>query len=130
MKVCLDTNAYSRLAQGDDEVCRILERADSITVPAVVIGELTYGFLNGSRRAENEAALERFLEEDDVSCQPVTRSIAERYGYVKAALKKKGTPIPENDIWIAATALETGCWLVTYDAHFNQVSGLVLAPRD
>lgn len=126
MKICLDTNAYSRLMRGDETICHLLERADEIIVPAIVVGELTFGFLKGSRPTENEISLNRFLEEDGVFCQPVTRSIAERYGHIKAALKKRGTPIPENDIWIAATALETGARLLSYDAHFNQIDGLVL----
>ncbi|MBR3924076.1 MAG: PIN domain-containing protein [Kiritimatiellae bacterium] len=57
--------------------------------------------------------------------QPVTQSIAERWGYVKASLAKNGTPIPDNDIWIAATALETGARLISYDSHFDSVGGLI-----
>lgn len=125
MKVVLDTNGYSALADGDSNVLEALESAECVVVPAAVVGELTYGFLKGTRLSENEAALNRFLEQDGVLFQPVTRNIAERYGYVKASLRKKGTPIPENDIWIAATALETGCRVLSYDGHFDKVGGLV-----
>lgn len=126
MRICLDTNAYSALAKGNSRVRAVVEEADEVILPAVVFGELMFGFLNGSRFSENEKSLLRFLEEDGVSLQTVTRDIAERYGYVKAALKKKGKPIPENDIWIAATALETGTRLVTADSDFANVGGLVV----
>ena len=126
MRICLDTNAYSALAKGNSRVRAVVEEADEVILPAVVFGELMFGFLNGSRFSENEKSLLRFLEEDGVSLQTVTRDIAERYGYVKAALKKNGTPIPENDIWIAATALETGTRLVTADSDFANVGGLVV----
>ena len=129
MNIVLDTNGYSAMANGSREIAKLLESADGILVPAVVVGELMYGFLKGSRCADNEAGLNRFLEQPGVSFQPVTRGIAERYGYVKAALKTKGTPIPENDVWIAATVLETGCRLLSYDGHFDKVGGLVrIAP--
>lgn len=129
MKICLDTNAYSAIGRGNAAVAALVEEADEVFVPATVFGELVFGFLKGTRFAQNEEALARFLEEDGVSLLPVSREIAERYAYVKAALKKKGSPIPENDIWIAAAALETGTRLVSYDADFDQVGGLVrLAP--
>ncbi|MBP5510400.1 MAG: type II toxin-antitoxin system VapC family toxin [Kiritimatiellae bacterium] len=129
MKVCLDTNAYSNLRRGNQRLLELLNECDEILVPAATYAELTYGFLRGGRLDENESLLNSFLEEKHVSFQPVTQSIAERWGYVKAALAQKGTPIPENDIWIAATALETGARLVSYDRHFDSVGGLIrLAP--
>lgn len=129
MKVCLDTNAYSNLMRGNERLLSLLNGCDEILVPAAVCAELTYGFLRGGRFAENESLLNSFLDEERVSFQPATQSIAERWGYVKAALAQKGAPIPENDIWIAATALETGARLVSYDHHFDAVGGLIrLAP--
>lgn len=130
MIICLDTNAYSAIGRGNAAVAALVEEADQVVVPAIVMGELVFGFLKGNQFPKNEAALNRFLGEDGVSLQPVTRDIAERYGYVKAALKAKGTPIPENDVWIAATALETGARLVSFDTDFDHVGGLVrLAPQ-
>ncbi len=129
MKLCLDTNAYSAIGRGNRAVAALVEEADEILVPATVFGELVFGFLNGAKFRRNEDALDRFLQEDGVVLQPVTRDIAERYGYVKASLKRKGTPIPENDIWIAATALETGSRLVSYDTDFDRVDGILrIAP--
>lgn len=129
MKVCLDTNAYSSLRRGNERLLGLLNECDEILMPAATYAELTYGFLRGGMLNENELLLNSFLEEDHVSFQPVTHSISERWGYVKAALAQKGTPIPENDIWIAATALETGARLISYDHHFDLVGGLIrLAP--
>lgn len=125
MRVCIDTNAYSALAKANAGVVSLVEAADEVVVSSPVLGELMFGFLKGNRLSQNEAALDRFLHEDGVRFQPVTKEIAERYGYVKAELAKKGTPIPENDIWIAATALETGARLISYDSHFDRVGGLV-----
>jgi len=125
MRVCLDTNAYSDLRRGDSRIKDVLDRADEVIVPAAVVGELQLGFLRGSKCAENERMLSDFLAVPCVKFQPATRGIAERYGYVKAALWKAGKAIPENDIWIAATALETGSRLLTRDAHFNLIGGLI-----
>lgn len=125
MRICLDTNAYSALGRGIAAAVKIIESAEEVIVPVTVLGELMFGFLKGSRLSQNESDLEKFLSQDGVRIQHVTREIAERYGYVKANLSRKGTPIPENDIWIAATALETGTRLVSNDAHFDSVGGLL-----
>jgi len=129
MKVCLDTNAYSSLRRGNEKLLGLLNECEEIIIPAATYAELTYGFLRGRKSSENETLLNSFLAEEHVAFQPVTQAIAERWGYVKASLAQKGTPIPENDIWIAATALETGARLVSYDRHFDLVGGLIrLAP--
>ena len=129
MKVCLDTNAYSSLRRGNHRLLALLNECEEILVPAAVFAELEYGFLRGGKTSENESLLASFLDEEHVTFQPVTQSIAERWGYAKAALAKRGTPIPENDIWIAATTLETGARHVSYDTHFDHVGGLIrLAP--
>lgn len=125
MKACLDTNAYSNLRRGNTKILELLNNCAEIIVPAATYAELTYGFLRGGKLNENESMLNAFLQEERVSYQPVTQSIAERWGYVKASLAKNGTPIPDNDIWIAATALETGARLISYDRHFDSVGGLI-----
>lgn len=127
MRICLDTNAYSDFRKGRPGYDRILEEAEEILVPTTVIGELEYGFLLGSRPRENEDELADFLSTPGVRELPISRGIAERYAYLKTILKKNGTPIPENDIWIAAATLETGCRLLTADAHFSVIPGLMLA---
>lgn len=125
MKRCLDTCAYSRLRQGHPRLQVCLEEADLLVLPVVVLGELHAGFARGCRQAENEAHLEAFLEVPGVRIQDVTWDIARRYGLLVGQLWQAGTPIPTNDLWIAATALEFGARLVTYDDHFRQVPGLI-----
>ena len=85
MKVCLDTNAYSSLRRGNERLLALLNECDEILVPAAVFAELECGFLRGGKTSENESLLASFLDEEPVSFQPVTKSIAERWGYVKAA---------------------------------------------
>lgn len=130
MKLCLDTDAYTKLFQtGSDALQQLLEEAETILVPSVVLGELAAGFEMGSKREKNFRLLNEFLDVSGTETATVNRDVAERYGLLVKVLRQNGTPIPTNDIWIAATALETGARLVTYDAHFDVVPGLyVLAP--
>ena len=90
----------------------------------VVVGELLYGFRNGSRFEENLEKLEGFLEQPAVELLPVTWVTADRFGQIATALRQKGRPIPSNDIWIAAHAMEAGADLVSGDPHFGEVDGL------
>lgn len=92
---------------------------------AVVVGELLYGFRNGSRFEQNLAKLKGFLTQPAVELLPVTWVTADRFGLISTALRGKGRPIPTNDIWIAAHAMETGADLVSSDRHFGEIDGLV-----
>jgi tRNA(fMet)-specific endonuclease VapC len=115
--------------QKSDGLALFLEEADEILVPAVVLGELYAGFAMGSRYGENCRELEEFLSQSGAVVIPVDTDVASRYGLVVKHLRRQGTPIPTNDIWTAATVLETGARLVTYDTHFDLVPGLaVVAP--
>ena len=108
---------------------RCLEEAEIIHVPTIVLGELYAGFCLGSRYEDNCRELEAFLELPGVQIATPSQDVAERYGYLVRDLRQQGTPIPTNDLWIAAAALETGARLVSYDAHFQHVPGLiVIAP--
>lgn len=91
----------------------------------VVVGELLFGFRSGTRYDRNARELDELLAQDRVGVLPVTRTTADRFGRIAAALRKAGTPIPSNDIWIAAHALESGGELVSFDRHFEAVPGLV-----
>jgi tRNA(fMet)-specific endonuclease VapC len=102
----------------------ILAKAERVLLPATVLGELEAGFRLGSRLKENLATLHRFLEEPFVDVWPTTASVARRYGALFAQLRAAGTPIPTNDIWIAAAALDSGAHLVTFDGDFQHVPGL------
>ena len=129
MKVCLDTNAYSRLMLGYAPLKELLESVDQILVPATVLGELHAGFELGSRRQANCEQLAVFLSQPGVERHDVDDCVAERYGALVCQLSRAGTPIPTNDIWIAAAAMESGARLISYDNHFACVPGLlVLSP--
>ncbi len=125
-KILLDTNAYSALLKGDGKVFDVLAKAEMIYMSAVVMGELFAGFRGGSRFMANKSRLEHFLERPQVVLLEVGLETAEVYGTVKDQLKLDGKPVPLNDIWIAAHALEMGAVVVTYDTHFKQVAGLRL----
>lgn len=129
MKICLDTNAYSHLAAQQKDLIDCVEHADEVVIPAIVYGELLAGFALGTRTAKNRRELDAFLTLEGVSIGAVTADVAERYAYLFARLRRAGTPIPANDIWIAAIAMESGARLVTYDRHFEKVPGLfILSP--
>lgn len=126
MKRCIDTCAYSRLMRGDSALQACLEETDMLFVPVIVLGELYAGFEAGTRMADNEKRLTFFLDLPGVRIQEVTQDIARRYALLVNDLRRKGTPIPTNDIWIAAMALELGARLVTYDDHFKSIPGLIV----
>ena len=124
MRILLDSNAYSRLMRGDDQAAAVVRDATEILMSAVVVGELLYGFRSGSRLERNMADLRSFLNNPYVSFVPVGPVTADRYSRVAAALRARGSPIPANDMWIAAHALETGADLVSADRHFESVDGI------
>lgn len=122
--VLLDTNAYVRFLAGDERALGCLAHADRVHMSVFVLGELVAGFRAGTREKQNRQVLDRFLAKPGVEVLDATRETAEYFGLIKVALKKAGRPIPLNDVWIAAHALETGAVLVTYDTHFTAVPGL------
>ena len=124
MKLLLDTNAYAALMRGSEAVVSRVGRAEHVLLSSVVVGELLYGFRNGTRDEENRAQLDLFLANRFVAFLPVTLTTAERFGLIASALKRKGSPIPSNDIWIAAHALESGSDLISFDEHFSHIEGL------
>jgi tRNA(fMet)-specific endonuclease VapC len=123
-RIVLDTSAYSWLRSGHREVRRRVAEAQLVYLPAVVLGELAAGFVLGRRRKENETALGAFLERPFVETLDVTPAVAVRYGVLFAALRRAGTPIPVNDIWIAATTLAAGAHLLTFDQDFSYIAEL------
>ncbi len=122
--ILLDTNAYAAFKRGHPETILVVQRAPSIGINTTVLGELLGGFAAGTRQAENRRELELFMASPRVAFHPVDRGTAERYAEIYVALKAAATPIPSNDMWIAATALEHGLSLFTFDAHFKQVPAL------
>jgi tRNA(fMet)-specific endonuclease VapC len=124
--VLLDTNAYVRFLAGNERVLDGLAGAGRIYVSVFVLGELISGFRLGSKEKPNRQLLEKFLAKPNIEVLDATRETAEYFGLIKSELKKAGRPIPLNDVWIAAQALETGSVLMTYDSHFAAVPGLRL----
>ncbi len=122
--VLLDTNAYVRFLAGDEKILTCLAQAGRVYMSVFVLGELAAGFRAGSKEKQNRQILDRFLAKAGVVVLEATRETAEYFGLIKAALRKSGQPIPLNDVWIGAHALETGAVLVTYDTHFTAVPGL------
>lgn len=125
MRVLLDTNAYSALMADRGSVAEFVRRADAVLVSAVVLGELLFGFRNGTRYDRNRAQLDAFLSRRFVQTLEVTLETAERFGLIAAQLRRRGAPIPTNDVWIAAHAMEAGGHLLSFDRHFEFVDGLL-----
>jgi len=125
MKILLDSNAYSLLMRGHGDVAALVRRAEEVLFSAVVVGELMYGFRRGKHFERNAAHLRSFFDNPYTSFVAVGPVTADRYSRIAAALRAKGRPIPTNDVWIAAHAMETGADLVSADAHFEHVEGIV-----
>ena len=120
-RYCLDTVAYSHFKRGEARIVGILDRAEWIGVPVIVIGELCAGFAKGSRMQRNLDELNEFLALPVVETLPVDRQIAELFGEIVEDLRRKGRPVPVNDIWIAATCARAGATLLTWDGHFRLI---------
>ena len=123
-RVCLDTSAYSRFQRGDPAVVEILDRAEWVGVPAVALGELRTGFLSGNQRVRNEAELDSFLANPVVEVLVVDGEVSRHYAEIVSDLRRAGTPLPTNDIWIAATSARAGALVLTYDRHFEKISSV------
>ena len=128
MNVLLDTSAYSAILRGHQPVLDVLRRSRTVAVSAVVLGELYSGFRAGNRWSENTAQLAQFLSKPSVRVLDVTEETALRYAEVDVYLRKKGRPIPRNDVWIAAVALEHGLQLLTLDGRFREIPLLLTQP--
>ena len=125
-KILLDTNAYTNYLRGDKQVLEFLANADIVYMSVFVAGELFAGFRGGSRFRHNKMNFEKFLSKSTVEVLNTSEATADIFGQLKYTLKKAGTPLPINDIWIAAHAIETGSVLITYDTHFAKLPGLRL----
>ncbi len=125
-RIIIDTNIYSNLLRGNFEINEVLRQVSHIGISVISIGELLSGFRAGNKINENREELEQFLDSPRVTIYQVDVDTAEYYSAILNQLKKKGTPIPTNDIWIAAVAFQQGLPLYTLDSHFSYVEGLLL----
>jgi tRNA(fMet)-specific endonuclease VapC len=126
MRLLVDTSAYSAFMRGHGDTKVALQEADEIFVNSIVLGELSAGFMKGRRRRRNEDELNRFLASPRVKLLDVTEETAERYAIILNSLWQAGTPIPTNDIWIAASAMEYGLELLTADEHYQKVHQVII----
>jgi tRNA(fMet)-specific endonuclease VapC len=122
MRFCLDTSAYSHFKRGHAEVVDLVDRAEWLGVPVVVLGELAVGFRGGRRAAQNHVELAQFLANPVVEVLSITEDMASLYADIVLDLRKAATPVPANDIWIATVAARHGAAVLTYDEHFRAIA--------
>lgn len=127
--IALDTNAYAAFKRGDELMLAVLQHAPNIILCTTVLGELLGGFAAGQRESANRRELSQFINSPRVKVVPGTMVTADLYALVYVALRRKGQPIPTNDLWIAASSMEHGAALLTYDAHFKSIDGLRTGTR-
>ena len=125
-RILIDTNAYAAFKRNDPATIEVLRQVDYIGVNVVVLGELLCGFKGGSREHQNKKELDQFLDTPRTQLIYIDDETAEFYAAIFWDLKKKGKPIPSNDIWVAASSMRHGLALLTYDEHFTHINGLML----
>ncbi len=125
VRVALDTNRLTDLFQGDTALAELLETCEEVWIPLVVLAEIKAGFYGANERHRNEILLRRLLSKPTVGVLLPSRETAEHYARLFVQLRRAGTPIPDNDLWIAALALEHDLLLVTRDRHFRRIPQLL-----
>ena len=125
-RILLDTSAYSAFMEGVEEIKLAVQRADEIYVNPIILGELQAAFLRGRRREKNEGELRTFLSSPRVSILGLDEDTASRHAVIRNALWQAGTPIPANDTWIAATAMQFGLRILTTDSHYLSVQQVIV----
>ncbi|MFI5343663.1 MAG: type II toxin-antitoxin system VapC family toxin [Chlamydiales bacterium] len=123
--ILIDTNAYASFKKGEISMIEIIQQSESIAVSPIMLGELLAGFDGGSKMQQNKIELQKFLESPRVKIYPVTLDTSHYFSLIYCSLKSKGKPIPTNDMWIAAQAMEHGCVVCTYDKHFTYIEGII-----
>lgn len=124
MRLVIDSNRFIDFCAGDDAVVETFEQAVLLVVPFVVLAEIRVG-AHLARRGENQIrVLNELLNQPGVRTAHSTDGTAHHYAAIYARLRRNGTPIPTNDIWIAAIAQEHNLILYTRDAHFEKIAGV------
>ena len=127
--ILLDTNAYVAFKRGNADAVEILRHADQIGISVIMMGELLAGFAAGSHEVRNQSELDAFLNSPRVNIIPVDQETTRHYAKIYKQLRQKGRPIPDNDMWIAATALQHRYVVFTYDKHFSRIDSLQVASK-
>ncbi len=125
-QILIDTNIYSLAMRGDTNIVSILQRVESIFVTPVIVGELLAGFKGGNKEKQNRIQLQQFLDSPRVVVLNIDENTSGFYSTVFHQLKKSGKPIPTNDLWIAASALQHQLALFSRDGHFEYVNNINL----
>lgn len=121
-RYCLDTSAYSQFKRGVREAVHLIDEAEWIGLPVVTLAELRVGLLLGRRQRQNEAELEDFMSNPVVQALGIDAEIAQHYAEIVVDLLRSGTPVPTNDVWIAATAARHGATVLSADLHYEAIS--------
>ncbi|MBI1811925.1 MAG: type II toxin-antitoxin system VapC family toxin [Nitrospirae bacterium] len=125
-RILIDTNTYAAFKRNDHRALQVFRTVEYIGVNIIALGELLSGFKGGSKEAKNRKELEQFLDSARVYVLPLDEETAEFYAKIYWDLKRKGKPIPANDIWVAASAMRHGLSLFTDDGHFGNIDSLIL----
>jgi predicted nucleic acid-binding protein len=130
VRLVLDTNIYCDFAEGvPDTVDAMAAYGESIYLPSIVLGELHYGFMKGSRQEFNERKLRQIVSRLRIAVISVDEDVARKYAIIVASLIEKGKKIPINDVWVAACCMDVGGTLLTRDRHFQvveQIESIIL----
>ena len=129
-RILIDTNAYAAFKKNDADAVSVLKTTEYVGVNIIVLGELLSGFKGGTKESINRKELEQFLDSPRVNLLPLDEETAEFYARIYWDVKKRGKPIPTNDLWVAASAMRHGLALFTYDEHFADIAGLILHKAD
>lgn len=126
MKFVLDTGAYAEFNRGNAKLKQWFQSDHEIIVPLIVVGELRAGFAAGDKRDENEQLLQRFLDSPNVNTTTITDETTHLFAQTYLMLRRAGTPVGTNDLWIAAISIEHQCSLLTVDSDFSRIEALKL----
>lgn len=123
--ISIDTNAYTAFKLGNEPILQVFQNSEIIAFSVIVIAELMAGFTNGTKQTKNKSELDELLNSPRIRVLTIDQNTIPFYTHIYTALRKKGKPVPTNDMWIAASAMQHGCAICTLDKHFQHIEGLI-----